>query len=193
LDGQVELRRRLRVLLGERGLLVRRVLVQLALDELDSVVDQVGVEVLDLLLGELDVLEPGDDLVVGEESLFRSVRDELLKLLDFRERDVDGEQVAASGLSWLGGTGLGLPRRTTSRCTNPPAHLKRSRSYTSFRGRSTEISPTTSCREFSTGTVRSASTSSPSLRKNSAAAGAIARHAPSAAFSATPVPSGPAA
>ena len=54
----------------------------LALDELDVVVDQVGVEVFNLLLRELHVLEPVDDLVVGEEALLGSVGDELLELFD---------------------------------------------------------------------------------------------------------------
>jgi hypothetical protein len=65
--------------------------VLLALHQLDAVVDQVRVEVLDLLLGELDVLEPLDDLVVGEEALFDSVGDELLEFFDVGQRDIDGE------------------------------------------------------------------------------------------------------
>jgi hypothetical protein len=77
LDRQVELRRNLRLLLGRR-LLVWRVLVMFPLDQLDAVVDEVGVEVFDLLLGELDVLEPGDDLVVGEKTLVLALLDELL-------------------------------------------------------------------------------------------------------------------
>ena len=72
-------------------LLVRRMLVLLPLDQLDRVVDQVGVEVLDLLLGELDLLEPGDDLVVGEEALLLAVLDELVELFDVGQGDVDGE------------------------------------------------------------------------------------------------------
>ena len=44
-------------------------LVRLAFHQLDAVVDQIRVEVFDLLLRELDVLEPGDDLVVGEDAL----------------------------------------------------------------------------------------------------------------------------
>ena len=93
LDGEVELRRgRELVFLGLR-LLVRRRLVLLAFDELDVVIDEVGVEVLDLLLRQLDVVEPVDDLVVGEEPLLGSVRDELLELFDLGERDLDGEQV----------------------------------------------------------------------------------------------------
>ena len=62
-----------------------------ALDELDRVVDQVRVEVLDLLLRELDVVEPRDDLVVGEEALLEPLLDEALKLLDLGESDIDGQ------------------------------------------------------------------------------------------------------
>ena len=64
----------------------------LALQQLDAVVDQVRVEVLDLLLRSLDVLEPGDDLVVGEEPFLLSVLDELVEFLDLWQRNVDGEQ-----------------------------------------------------------------------------------------------------
>ena len=75
-------------------------LVLFAFDELDAVLDQMGVEVLDLLFRELDLLEPVDDLVVGEKALLLPFGDELLKFLDLRERrDVDGEQVSTSGLS----------------------------------------------------------------------------------------------
>ena len=62
-----------------------------ALHELDSVVDQIGVEVLDLLLREVDFLEPGDDLVIGEEPLVLAVGDELLQLLDLGRGDIDLE------------------------------------------------------------------------------------------------------
>ena len=44
-------------------------LVRLAFHQLDPVVDQIRVEVFDLLLRELDVFEPGYDLVVGEKAL----------------------------------------------------------------------------------------------------------------------------
>jgi hypothetical protein len=106
LDRQIELRRgRLRlVLAGQRRLLVRRALVLLPLDELDPVVDEVGVEVLDLLLGELDLLEPGDDLVVGEEPLLDAVLNELLQLFDVRQRDLDGQQRTSAFLAWIDGT-----------------------------------------------------------------------------------------
>ena len=56
-------------------------------------VGEVGVEVLDLLLRQLDVVEGVDDLVVGEEPLVGSVGDELLELFDLGERDLDREQV----------------------------------------------------------------------------------------------------
>ena len=54
-------------------------------------VDEVRVEVLDLLLRELDVVEPGDDLVVGEEPLLEPLLDEALQLLDLGEGDIDGQ------------------------------------------------------------------------------------------------------
>jgi hypothetical protein len=49
------------------------------------VVDQVRREVLDLLLGEIDLLEGADDLVVGEKPFLLAVLDELLQLLDVRK------------------------------------------------------------------------------------------------------------
>src|SRR4051794_32324557 len=71
-------------------------LVRLALDELDAVVDQVRVEVLDLLLAQLDFLEPRRDLVVVEDAFFEAFLDELLEFLDFGERDLDGQQSASA-------------------------------------------------------------------------------------------------
>ena len=86
------------------GLLVRRMLVRLALDELDAVVDQVGVEILDLILGELDILEPRSDLVVVEESFVETVLNELVQLFDVGERDVDRKQHGPPALprEWTG-------------------------------------------------------------------------------------------
>ena len=82
---------------------MRRRLVLLALDELDRMVDQIGVEVLDLLLRQIDLLETGDDLVVREEPFFLSVLDELLELLDLRKSDIDGEHVtSAFSRGWTG-------------------------------------------------------------------------------------------
>jgi predicted ATPase/class 3 adenylate cyclase len=76
----------------ECRLLVRWMLVLLAFDELDRVVDQVGVEVFDLLLGQLDFLERRDDFVVREEPLLLSLLDEPVELFDVGKRDVDREQ-----------------------------------------------------------------------------------------------------
>jgi hypothetical protein len=76
LDGQVELRRRLRLVLDERWLLVRWLLVLLPLDQVDRPFDQVGVEVLGLLPAQAEVLEPGCDLVVGQKPLLKALRDE---------------------------------------------------------------------------------------------------------------------
>ena len=61
----------------------------LALVELDRMVDQVRVEILDLLLRELDVVEPSHDLVVREEPLLDPLLDQALKLLDLWEGDID--------------------------------------------------------------------------------------------------------
>src|SRR4029453_12508966 len=88
-------------LLGESRLLVRRRLVLDALDQLDPVVDQIGVEVLDLLLGEVDFLQPRDDLVVGEEPLFLPFSDELVQLFDVGQRDVDREHCSPSASRYL--------------------------------------------------------------------------------------------
>ncbi len=68
----------------------------LALDQLDAVVDQVGGEVLDLLLRELDFLDPLDDLVVGEEALLLSRRDELVEFLDVGKSNVDSEHLSTT-------------------------------------------------------------------------------------------------
>ena len=70
-------------------------LVLLALDQLDRVVDQIRIEVLDLLYGEIDLLEARDDLVVGEEALLVCVLYQLVQLFDVREGDVDCEQLTS--------------------------------------------------------------------------------------------------
>ncbi len=57
-------------------------LVRLALDELDAVVDQIGVEAVNLLLAELEILQPCRDLVVVEEPFLETVLGELLQLLN---------------------------------------------------------------------------------------------------------------
>ena len=87
-DREIEFRLDLLLFLGDR-LCQREVLVVDPFVELDRVVDEVRVEVLDLLLRELDVVEPGDDLVVREEALLEPLLDQALELLDLGEGDID--------------------------------------------------------------------------------------------------------
>jgi hypothetical protein len=75
----------------DRDRLVWKPLVLLPLDELDRMVDRIGGELLELLFRQLDVLERVDDLVVGEESLFLPVLDELVQFLYIWQSDLDGE------------------------------------------------------------------------------------------------------
>ena len=83
---------------------MRKALVLFALDQLDAVVDQVRREVFDLLLRELDFLDPLDDLVVGEEPLLLSLRNEFLQLFDVGKSNVDSEHLSrTSGYAWLTG------------------------------------------------------------------------------------------
>ena len=72
-------------------------------------VDQVRVEVLDLLLRQLDLVEPGDDLVVGEEPLLEPLLDQALKLLDLGEGDIHGQHRLAFSSRARTGTGLSAP------------------------------------------------------------------------------------
>ena len=68
---------------------MRRRLVLLALEQVDAVLDEVGVEVLDLLPGEIDVLEPGNDFIEGQKTLLLALLYELVKLFDVRDGDID--------------------------------------------------------------------------------------------------------
>jgi hypothetical protein len=68
--------------------------VLLTLHELDSVVDQVRGEILDLLLRELDFLDALDDVVIGEEPLLLPGRDELVQLFDVGKNNVGSEHLA---------------------------------------------------------------------------------------------------
>ena len=68
----------------------------LALDQLDAVVDQICGEVLDLLLRELDFLDSLDDLVVGEEALLLSRRDQLVEFFDVGKSNVDSEHLSTT-------------------------------------------------------------------------------------------------
>src|SRR4029079_14171429 len=91
LDGEVELRCGRDLLRRHDRLLVGQGLVLLPLDELDRVIDEEGREVLQLLLGEIDVLDGLDDLVVREEPLLLPLLDELVQLLDLRKSGFDRE------------------------------------------------------------------------------------------------------
>src|SRR5439155_24612948 len=83
LGAQVELRRRLRLVLNERWP-VRRLLVLLPLGQVDRAFGQVGVELLDLLPRQLDLLERGRDLVVGQKPLLKAIGDEPRQLFGVR-------------------------------------------------------------------------------------------------------------
>ena len=73
--------------------------MRLALDQLDAMVDQVAVEVLVLLLGELDFFERVSDLVVVEQALDQALLDELGDFLDLWELDLDRREHLASTFS----------------------------------------------------------------------------------------------
>src|SRR4249919_2807590 len=96
-------------------------LVLLPFDQLDRVVDEVRVEVFDLFLGEVDVLEPSDDLVVGEKALFCSVLYQLVELFDVREGDVDCEQLTSLSLA----RGTGTLERKEPVDASPGSHSRR--------------------------------------------------------------------
>src|SRR5712691_7236257 len=119
LDAQVELRG---LLLLRLRLFVRRMLVRLAFDELDAVVDQVRVEVLDLIFGELDILEPRGDLVVVEEPFLETVLNELVQLFDVGERDVDGEHLGLPPGLQVDGDSIEPQDAKEPELVPPPAH-----------------------------------------------------------------------
>src|SRR5829696_1544901 len=121
LDGQVELGRVLRLLLLDERPLVWKALVVLALDELHAVVDQVGGEIFELILRELDFLDTGDDLVIGEEALLLPCLDQLLQLLDVGKSDVDGEHVFTTSGFDAGSRGKTDEQRGAGPA-HPPAH-----------------------------------------------------------------------
>ena len=75
---------------------MRQRLVLLAFDQLDAMVDQVGGEIFDLLLRKLDFLDSLDDLVIGEEPLLLSRRNELVKLLDVGKNNVGCEHLSTT-------------------------------------------------------------------------------------------------
>ena len=95
LDGQVELRllRRLRLTVPFASLYAvspsRR-------DHVHPVLDQVAVQVLDLLLGHLDLLERPRDLLEGQVAALAPLRDQRPQLVEVGERRLAVEAVAAS-------------------------------------------------------------------------------------------------
>src|SRR5207248_4769965 len=101
LDGEVDLRflGAVRAALGRGRPL--RVLARLARrgqrlavggDDVDALLDEVAVELGQLLLGDLDLLERGGDLLEGEEAALLALREERLELVGLGERRFVGEQ-----------------------------------------------------------------------------------------------------
>jgi hypothetical protein len=87
------------------------------------VVDQIGVEVFDLLLRELDVFEPAGDLVVVRNALLETFLNELLQFLDSgREISTVSNGGLPPGFAKVDGDSIYL-LHAKSRCTLPPAHL----------------------------------------------------------------------
>jgi hypothetical protein len=105
LDVQVELGCLLAADDVRRARLLRR-----AVEELDVVVEEVGVEVLELLLGDLGLLERAGDLVVCEVPLLLALLHQCLELFDIGQSDVDRQHwhprhvergsARAAGLVW---------------------------------------------------------------------------------------------
>ena len=67
----------------------------LALHQIDTVLSQVGVELVELILGQIDLFESPRYLVVGEEAPFLSILGQPLNLVNVWQSDVDREHVAA--------------------------------------------------------------------------------------------------
>ena len=65
--------------------------MSLALHKLDAVVEQAGVELLGLFLGQLNVFERCGDLVVVEDTLVHAPVNQPLELFNLRESDLDSE------------------------------------------------------------------------------------------------------
>src|SRR4029079_16044514 len=127
LDGEVELRCGHGLLGRHDRLLVGQCLVLLSLDELDRVIDEVCREVLQLLLGEIDVLDGLDDLVVRQEPLLLPLLDELVQLLDLRKSGFDREHGPLLS-SWR--LTEDRPSNATSRITVPAPTTRRRIVYT---------------------------------------------------------------
>ena len=61
-------------------------------DHVDALLDQVGVQLLDLLLGDLDLLEAGGDLLERQEAALLAFGDQRPELLGLGDRSFVGEQ-----------------------------------------------------------------------------------------------------
>ena len=62
------------------------------LDDVDPVLVQVGVQLLDLLLGDLDLLEARRDLLEGQEAALLALGDQRPQLIELRDRSLIGQQ-----------------------------------------------------------------------------------------------------
>ena len=63
--------------------------------------EQVGVEVFELLLGQLDLLERRGNFVEGQVALVVALLNERFELFDIRERDLDSQHWAPSCIGGL--------------------------------------------------------------------------------------------
>ena len=102
LDRQVELdgllaRARRPVGVGRRRAAPRRCRLRarqppVGLDDLDPLLVEVGVQLLDLLLGDLDLLEACGDLLEGQKAALLPLRDQPAELIELRDRCLVTEQ-----------------------------------------------------------------------------------------------------
>jgi hypothetical protein len=61
-------------------------LLAVGADDVDALIGQVGVQLLDLLLGDLDLLERRGDVVEGQKAAFLAVCDETAELVELVDR-----------------------------------------------------------------------------------------------------------
>jgi hypothetical protein len=104
LDRQVELGLLRRIGVAARGALLARGgrrldagslrgdLLAVGADDVDALVGQVGVQLLDLLLGDLDLLERRGDLVEGQKTAFLPICDETAELVELVDRRLVRQQ-----------------------------------------------------------------------------------------------------
>ena len=84
-------------------------------DHVDAVLDQVGVQVADLLLGDLDLLERGGDLLEGQVAALAPLGDQRAQLLGVRKRGSPFEP----GGRLLAAVACRRPRRHRRRSAEP--------------------------------------------------------------------------